>query len=95
MATAALAQSLPDRAPPKSMAGLGARGEDAGLVAPQLPARLLALSSRCDRLVRLIADNQRHHERRALLTRELIRTRTKQLRAELRWEKQQRKGLAS
>ena len=87
MATAALAQALPDRAP-KSMAGPSARGGHDGQV---LPARVAALASRCDRLIRLIADCQHHHERRALLTRELIRTRTKQLRAELRWEKQQRK----
>ena len=76
-----------DRAP-KSMAGPSARGRHDGQV---LPARVAALASRCDRLVRLIADCQRHHERRAALTRELTRTRTKQIRAEIRFERQQRK----
>ena len=85
MATAALAQALPDRAP-KSMAGPSARGGHDGQV---LPARVAALASRCDRLVRLIADCQLHHERRAALTRELTRTRTKQIRAECRWLRKQ------
>ncbi len=91
----ALAHSASDRAPqaPLVMADQGARGgHDEPLL--QMPARVSALSARCDRLIRMIADCQRHHERRARLTRELIRARTQQLRAELRWEKQQRKKLS-
>lgn len=75
----------PSESVPKALAGSGAPGGHDGQT---LPARLAALASRCERLIRLIADNQRHHERRASLTRELIRTRTKQLRAELRFERQ-------
>jgi len=88
MRPSALTHSVSDRAPQKSMAGLGARGEHNGQI---LPANVLALSFKRQEVKDQISILRHRHRKRKRLLRLLRDLTTQQLRAEVRFERQQRK----